>query len=241
MHCTVSATTAMGTGTNRTFLCSALLSGSLFSTGFDPRTIRSLGEISTATAAWVPGIQVLVPYIYLSDSSEGASNIKRNLQDSNPGRGHGKAGPYLPGHRRLGFNVGIPGPFPVNRMNQNLRKQPGWTAKLSMSWNKMEILIHPTNFYNRGNTTAYHFWVGSDIPGKGCRSVNRPKIACAGQIAICMQSSSLYNRGFRDPWTWGSVEKTGLDGQNEWQLLSESHLEEIRDWKWAIFREVRHR
>ena len=69
-------------------------------------------------------------------------------------------------HWRLGFNVGIPGPVPVNRMNQNLRKQPGWTAKLSMSWNKMEILIHPTNFYNRGNTTAYHFWVGPDIPGR---------------------------------------------------------------------------
>ena len=85
-----------GTGTNRMHV--SLLSESLFSTGFDPRTFRSLGEISTATAAWVPGIQVLVPYIYLSDSSEGASNIKRNLQDSKPGRGHGKAGPYLPGH-----------------------------------------------------------------------------------------------------------------------------------------------
>ena len=41
----------------------SLLSESLSSTGFDPRTFRSLGEISTATAAWVPGIQVLVPYI----------------------------------------------------------------------------------------------------------------------------------------------------------------------------------
>ena len=59
-----------GTWTNRMHV--SLLSESLFSTGFDPRTFRSLGEISTATAAWVPGIQVLVPYIYLSDSSEGA-------------------------------------------------------------------------------------------------------------------------------------------------------------------------
>ena len=41
----------------------SLLSESLSSTGFDPRTFRSLGKISTATAAWVPGIQVLVPYI----------------------------------------------------------------------------------------------------------------------------------------------------------------------------------
>ena len=46
-------------------------SQSLSPAGFDPRTFRSLGEISTATAAWVPGIQVLVPYIYLSVSSEG--------------------------------------------------------------------------------------------------------------------------------------------------------------------------
>ena len=45
---------------------------------------------------------------------------KKNLQDSKPGRGHGKAGPYLPGHWRLGFNVWIPGPVPVNRLNQNL-------------------------------------------------------------------------------------------------------------------------
>ena len=44
---------------------------SLCPAGFDPRTFRSLGEFSTATAAWVPGIQVLVPCIYLSDSSEG--------------------------------------------------------------------------------------------------------------------------------------------------------------------------
>ena len=66
-------------------------------------------------------------------------------------------------------------------------------------------------------------------------------MASGGRIANCMQSSSPYNRGFCDPWTWGSVEKTGLDGQNECQLLAESYLEEIRDWKWAIFREARHR
>ena len=41
----------------------SLLSESLSWTGFDPQTFRSLGEISTATAAWVPGTQVLVPYI----------------------------------------------------------------------------------------------------------------------------------------------------------------------------------
>ena len=96
MHCTASATTVARWDWDQPHV--SLLSEPLSSTGFDPRTFRSLGEISTATAAWVPGIQVLVPYIYLSDSSEGASNIKRNLQDSNPGRGHGKAGPYLPGH-----------------------------------------------------------------------------------------------------------------------------------------------
>ena len=67
------------------------------------------------------------------------------------------------------------------------------------------------------------------------RPVNRSKMASGGRITNCMQSSSLYNRGFCDPWTWGSVEKTGLDGQNECQLLAESHLEEIRDWKWFFF------
>ena len=177
MHCTASATTVALWDWDQPHV--SLLSEPLSSTGFDPRTFRSLGEISTATAAWVPGIQVLVPYIYLSDSSEGASNIKRNLQDSNPGRGHGKAGPYLPGHWRLGFNVGIPGPVPVNRTNQNLRrKQPGWRAKLSMSWNKMEILIHPT--FESGQTSledtnteaalyngSRHLWY------TGCRTVNK--------------------------------------------------------------------
>ena len=35
-------------------------------------------------------------------------------------------------------------------------------------------------------------------------------MASGGRVTNCMQSSSLYNRGFCDPWTWGSVEKTGL-------------------------------
>ena len=70
MHCTASATTVALWDWDQPHV--SLLSEPLSSTGFDPRTFRSLGEISTATAAWVPGIQVLVPYIYLSDSSQGA-------------------------------------------------------------------------------------------------------------------------------------------------------------------------
>ena len=38
--------------------------------GGKARTFRSVGEISTATPAWVPGIYMLVPYIYLTDWSE---------------------------------------------------------------------------------------------------------------------------------------------------------------------------
>ena len=68
MHCTAPATTAMGLGPIARF--SALRVTVLDGMGFDPRTFRSLGEISTATAAWVPEIQMLVPYIYLPNSSE---------------------------------------------------------------------------------------------------------------------------------------------------------------------------
>ena len=45
--------------------------------------------------------------------------------------------------------------------------------------------------------------------------------ASAGRITNCMHSVEDF---------------VNLNGQNERQLLFESHLEEILTWKWAIFR-----
>ena len=160
MHRTASSYYGYGTGTDRTFLCSQshcpgrdsiLVPSDLQARSLAPPLLGSPeSKCSFHIFSFPTGVKGL-------KISKGTSRIRTQV-----------VGMERPGlHWRLGFNVGIPGPVPVNRMNQNLRKQPGWTAKLSgMSWNKMEILIHPTNFYNRGNTTAYHFWVGPDIPGR---------------------------------------------------------------------------
>ena len=158
MHCTASATTAMGLGPIARFsalgvtVLDGIRSPDLPISRRDLYRHRCLGPRNPSARS-----------IYLAFRQEWRGlKYQKEPPGFEPRSGAWKG----PGHWRLGFNAGIPGPVPVNRMNQNLRKQPGWTAKLSMSWNKMEILIHPTNFYNRGNTTAYDFWVGPDIPGR---------------------------------------------------------------------------
>ena len=99
MHCKTSATTAVGLGPIAGF---SAVRSHLTAAGFEPRTFRSVGEISTATPAWVPGIYMLVPYIYLTDWSEkvlkkykkGTSRIRSQVVG-------------MKGHWRLGFNVRI--------------------------------------------------------------------------------------------------------------------------------------
>ena len=68
MHCKTSATTAVGLGPIAGF---SAVRSHLTAAELEPRTFRSVGEISTATPAWVAGIYMLVSYIYLTDWSEG--------------------------------------------------------------------------------------------------------------------------------------------------------------------------